>query len=242
MIDLLLSLLLRVFSFCGGIAGFVGLYHGALWMLKVGTVIACLFCLRPVGVKAAGVKSWTVVLGSIAGLVANRFLPNPIEGLGWIIINGLFTLMAALTMLEIVGEFPWVSAIRNCGWTEKVFSLLLRIFSLCGGVAAFVGAYHGNLWMLKIGTVLAGLFCLRHADFGATLPMRFSRKIWNIILGILLAMLINCFLDDPVENLNWMIINGRFTFWAALSALSFVTDIAEDIRDWWREKREHSKT
>ena len=127
MIDLLLSLLLRVFSFCGGIVGFVGLYHGELGMLKVGTVIACLFCLRPVGFNAAGVKSWTVILGSIAGLVANRFLPNPIEGLGWIIINGLFTLMAALTMLEIVGEFPWVSAIRNCGWMEKVFSLLLRI-------------------------------------------------------------------------------------------------------------------
>ena len=98
---LLVSLLLRVFSFCGGVVGFVGLYHGELWLLKLGTVIACLFCLWPVGVNACGLKGWTVILGSIAAKLVNWFLPNPVKGLGWIIINGLFTLMAALTISEI---------------------------------------------------------------------------------------------------------------------------------------------
>ena len=209
-------------------------------MLKVGTVISGLFCLRHADFEATlpmrfSRKIWNIILGILLAMLINCFLDNPVENLNWMIINGRFTFWAALTMLEIVGEFPWVSAIRNCGWTEKVFSLLLRIFSLCGGVAAFVGAYHGNLWMLKIGTVLAGLFCMWEMGSDAV-----GAKLKIIAGGSIVGMLINRFLKTPLEGLGWMIVDAVFILHVIGSISSIIMDLQCEFA-FWQDKRKQSK-
>ena len=106
-------------------------------------------------------------------------------------------------------------------------TLILTLFSFIGGVVGLISAYQNNMLILKISTVISCLFCLRHVDFICTRANRFSRKLFTIILGNIIAKAINHFCTAPITNLNWIIINGLFTIMSALTIL----DIIRDMRD-----------
>lgn len=93
-----------------------------------------------------------------------------------------------------------------------------------------VGVYHGNLDLLKAGTVIAGLFCLRHIDFVMTLTDRIGRKIVMIGLSFLGAKLISSVFGLTTPGLVWIVADVLFTWTALRTVLGIVQDIVESRR------------
>ena len=239
--ELMCSLLLRLFSICGGVAGFIGLYYGNPWILKIGTVIAGMFCLQHADFVATVAdrfsrKIYVILLGSFVAWAVNRFLEDPVADLGWMIVCGLFTLFAVLTFCQLVEQILEDAGFQRCGWIELLFSLLLRVLSICAGVAGFIGLCYGNLWLLKAGTVIAGMFCMWQMG-----PYAIGAKLKIIGIGSLISIVINLLLKSPVTGLGWMLIDAAFIFNAVLSVPVVFTDLQCAIEH-WNNERKQSKT